>query len=55
MDIVADQPFMVLVSNFSNASRRLPKHMNIAWALPPPEYYVPVAQPGTTIEMITAV
>ena len=30
MELIQDQPFTVLVSNFTNALRKLPKHMTIA-------------------------
>ena len=42
MEVVPDQPFVISVSNFTRAPRRLPKHMTIALAGPPPDYYVTV-------------
>ena len=44
MEVIPDQPFTILVSNFTNSSRRLPKHMKIAWAEHSLHYYVLLAE-----------
>ena len=58
MEVIPNQPFTILVSNFTNAPRKLPKHMTIAWAEPPPDYYVPLADTACTeapVETVAAV
>ena len=42
MEVIPDQSFTILVRNFTNAQCRLPKHMEMAWAEPPPDNYIPL-------------
>ena len=44
MEVFLDQPFKIVVSSFTNAPRRLHKHMKFARAEPPPDYYVPLVE-----------
>ena len=42
MEVIPDQPLTILLRNFTNAPRTLPKHMTIVWAEHPLDYYVPL-------------
>ena len=55
MEVVPDLPFTMMMRNFTNAPHRLPKHMKIAWAEPPPDYYVPLLETVRTEATIDAV
>ena len=50
MEEIPDKPLTILVRNFTNATRRLPKHMTVAWTEPLPDNYVPIVDTVRTEE-----
>ena len=54
MDVILGQSLIILVSNFTDASRRLSKHMKIAWAESTPDLFIPLSEAVRTKASVDA-
>ena len=55
MEVILDQPFTILVTNFTNAPRRLSKYMKISWARPSLDNYVPLPKTIYTDALVNTI